>query len=91
MKLKRASFLTKLVILTLLIYMATSLMDLQGKIQGVKEERETLERQVAQQQMKNQELEEAIKNSDDPAMLEKVARDKGFVKQGEELYVDVAN
>lgn len=91
MKLKRASFLTKLVILTLLIYMATSLMDLQGKIQGVKEERETLERQVAQQQMKNQELEEAIKNSDDPAMLEKVARNKGFVKQGEELYVDVAN
>lgn len=88
---KRAGILTKLVVLVLLIYMATSLMDLRGKIQSVEEQRDALTQQVANQQLCNQELEDAIANSDDPDMMEQVARDKGFVRQGEELYVDVAN
>ena len=91
MRLKRARFLTKIVGLVLLIYMATSLLDLRGKIQGVQDQRDTLAQQVTDQQLKNQQLEDAIENSDDPAMLEQVARDRGFVKQGEELYIDVAN
>ncbi len=91
MKLKRAGIVTKLVVLVLLIYMATSLMDLRGKIQTVEDQREILTQQVANQRLKNQELEDAIANSDDPDMMERVARDKGFVRQGEELYVDVAN
>ncbi len=88
---KRAGILTKLVVLVLLIYMATSLMDLRGKIQSVEEQRDALTQQVANQQLRNQELEDAIANSDDPDRMEQVARDKGFVRQGEELYVDVAN
>lgn len=91
MKLKRVGIVTKLVVLVLLIYMATSLMDLRGKIQTVEDQREILTQQVANQRLKNQELEDAIANSDDPDMMEQVARDKGFVRQGEELYVDVAN
>ena len=90
-RLKRAGILTKLVVLVLLIYMATSLMDLRGKIQSVEEQRDALTQQVANQQLRNQELEDAIANSDDPDRMEQVARDKGFVRQGEELYVDVAN
>ena len=57
MRFKRAGFLTKIVVLALLVYMATSLLDLRSQIQ----------------------------------MLEQVARDKGFVKQNEELYIDIAN
>ena len=91
MRFKRAGFLTKLVILVLLIYMATSLMDLRGKIQSVEEQRDALTQQVANQQLRNQELQDAIANSDDPDMMEQVARDKGFVRQGEELDGDVAN
>ena len=71
--------------------MATSLLDLRGQIQNVQNERDGLAQQVTDQQMENQKLAEAIANSDDPEMLEQVARDKGFVKQGEELYIDVAN
>ena len=37
-----------------------------------------------------EELEAAIENSDDPDTLERVAREKGYVKQGETLYIDVA-
>ena len=91
MRFKRAGFLTKIVVLVLLIYMATSLLDLRGQIQNVQNERDGLAQQVTDQQMENQKLAEAIANSDDPEMLEQVARDKGFVKQGEELYIDVAN
>ena len=91
MRFKRAGILTKLVVLVLLIYMATSLMDLRGRIQNMEEQRDVLTQQVTNQQLRNQELEDAIENSDDPEMMERVAREKGFVKQGEELYVDVAN
>ncbi len=91
MRFKRAGFLTKLVVLALLIYMATSLLDLRGRIQGVEEVRDALAQQVADQQLENQALADAIEHSDDPEMLEQVARDRGLVKQGEELYVDVAN
>ena len=91
MRFKRAGFLTKIVVLALLIYMATSLLDLRGQIQTVQEERDALAQQVADQQLENQELSEATENSDDPDVLEQVARDKGFVKQDEVLYVDVAN
>ena len=91
MRFKRAGFVTKLVVLALLIYLATSLLNLRGQIQGVEEVRDALARQVAHQQLENQALADAIEHSDDPEMLEQVARDRGLVKQGEELYVDVAN
>lgn len=49
MKLKRAGFLTKIVVLALLIYMATSLLDLRGQIQTAQVQRDTLARQVSDQ------------------------------------------
>lgn len=91
MKFKRAGFLTKIVVLALLIYMATSLLDMRGKIQSIRDERDGLERQVTLQEMENQELSDAIAHKDDPDMIEEVARDKGLVKENEELYIDVAN
>ena len=91
MRFKRAGFLTKIVVLALLVYMATSLLDLRGQIQSMAEQRDSLASQVTDQQVKNQRLADAFANSDDPEMLEQVARDKGFVKQNEELYIDVAN
>ena len=91
MKLKRAGFLTKIVVLALLIYMATSLLDLRGQIQTAQVQRDTLARQVSDQRLENQELEAAIENSDDPDVLEQAARDRGYVKENEDLYVDIAN
>jgi len=91
MRFKRAGFLTKIVVLALLIYMVTSLLDLRGQIQSVQDERDGLAQQVTAQQLENQKLADAIAHSDDPERLEQVARDKGFVKEGEDLFVDVAN
>ena len=91
MQFKRAGMLTKLVIVVLMVYMAVSLLDLRTQIQTAQDQKDILTAQVAAQKLDNQQLTEAIENSDDPAMLESVARDKGYVKPGETLYVDVAN
>ena len=91
MRLTRAGFLTKVVVLTLLIYMATSLLNLRGLIQTTQGQRDVLARQVADQMLDNQKLADAVEHSTDPEVLEQVARDKGFVKRGELLYFDVAN
>ena len=91
MKLKQAGFLTKIVILVLLVYMATSLLNLRGQIEETQQLRDSLAQKVSSQQVENQKLAEAVEHSDDPAMMEQVAREKGYVKQGEVLYIDVAN
>ncbi len=91
MRFKRAGLITKIVIMVLMVYMAVSLLNLRTQIQQVQDQKTLLAAQVAAQKLDNQQLTEAIENSDDPAMLESVARDKGYVKPGETLYVDVAN
>ena len=91
MNFKRAGFMTKIVVLALLIYMAISVLDLRGKIQDVEAQRVELVRQVADQRLENQKLEDAIANSGDPEMQEQVARDRGYVEKNETLFVDVAN
>ena len=91
MTFKRAGFLTKIVVLALLIYMAISLLDLRGKIQDVQAQRDVLARQVTDQRLENQKLSDAIANSGDPEMQEQVARDRGYVEKDETLFVDVAN
>ena len=88
---KRAGFMTKLVVLALLIYMAISLIDMRGKIQSVQDQRDDLARQVTDQQLENQKLADAVANSDDPEMLERVVRDRGYVERAETVFIDIAN
>lgn len=91
MQLKRAGFLTKIVVLALLIYMATSLLDLRSQIQETQSLRDSLAKQVNHVELENRQLSDAIADSDDPAVMEQVARDKGYVREDEILYIDVAN
>ena len=91
MQLKRAGFLTKIVILALLIYMATSLLDMRGRLQETQALRDALSDQVSIASMENRRLSAAVSGSDDPDVMEQVARDKGYVREDEVLYIDVAN
>ena len=91
MRIKKAGFLTKIVVLALLIYMATSLLDLRSQLQANQEEQVALNAQAAALAQENAQLSNAIENRDDPDVLEDVARSKGFVKAGEKLFIDVAN
>ena len=91
MRFKRTGWMTKVLITVLMIYMTISLLNLHKQIQSVQKEREILQEQIAVKKLENQQLSEAIENSDDPAMRESLAREKGYVKPGETMYVDVAN
>ncbi|MBQ8800909.1 MAG: hypothetical protein IJZ52_01290 [Clostridium sp.] len=91
MEMKRAGFLTKIVVLALLIYLATSLLELRGQIRENESLRDSLAQRVSDVEIENRELADAIKGSEDPAMMEQVARDKGSVRQDETVYIDVAN
>lgn len=91
MRFKRAGFLTKIVVLALLAYMAVSILDLQSQIQDTERQRDLLAGQVAGYQAENQRLDDAIKNKDDPEVLEHVAQEKGYVDKDAILYIDVAN
>ena len=91
MQLKRAGFLTKIVVLALLIYLATSLLDLRSQIRETESLRNSLAEKVSSVELENRRLSDAIADSDDPAVMEQVARDKGYVQQDETLYIDVAN
>ena len=91
MQLKRAGFLTKIVVLALLIYLATSLLDLRSQIRETESLRNSLAEKVSSVELENRRLSDAIADSDDPATMEQVARDKGYVREDEVLYIDVAN
>jgi cell division protein FtsB len=91
MQLKRAGFLTKIVVLALLIYLATSLLDLRSQIRETESLRNSLAERVSSVELDNRRLSEAIADSDDPDVMEQVARDKGYVQQDETLYIDVAS
>ena len=91
MEMKRAGFLTKLVVLALLFYLATSLLELRGQIRENESLRDCLSQRVSDVEIENRELADAIEGSEDPAMMEQVARDKGSVRQDETVYIDVAN
>ena len=91
MRFKRASFLTKIVVLVLLISLATSLLDLRGQIQSLQGELDGKEQQVADLRQENEEKSYAIENSDDPEVIEEVAREKGYQDKDAVLYIDVAN
>ena len=91
MRFKRAGFLTKLIVLALLAYMAMSILDLRAKIQETEQQRDLLAGQVADCQAENDRLDDAIAHKDDPEVLERVAQEKGYVDKNAILYIDVAN
>jgi cell division protein FtsL len=92
MRLKRAGFITKIVVLALLIYAAISLLNLRSQITSAEAERNSLQQQVAEQKQKNTDLSDDIENSDDPARMDEVARDKlGLVLPDEKVFYNIGS
>lgn len=92
MKFKRAGFSTKLIVLILLVYMAISLLTLRDQIASVQVQESQLKAQVEEVRQKNAKLESDIANSENPELLEKIAREKiGLVLPGEKIFVDISN
>ena len=88
MQIKKAGFLTKIVVLTLLVASAVSLLRLQGQISEAREEQAELERKVAQQSQVNADLRDAIDHSSDPDRQEAIARSElNLAAPGEKVII----
>ena len=87
MKVKKASLLTKIVILALLIGVATTLLNLQNKLAVAQEDLAQAQAEVAAQRQVNADLSDAVENSGDPERQADIARDKlGLVTPGEYVF-----
>lgn len=87
MKLKKASLLTKLVVLALLIGTATGLLTMRSQLQTAQADLADAQRQVAEQKQVNADLADAVENSGDPDRQADLARDKlGLVEPGEYVF-----
>ena len=86
-RLKRASLLTKVVVLALLIAAAVGLLNLRQQILAAQGELAEVQAQVAGQRQLNAELADAVENSGDPERQADLARSKlGLVEPGEYIF-----
>lgn len=92
MKLKRSSFLSKLVVLLLLIFVAVTLLNVQSQIQSAQADLEVYQAAVDEQRETNAALQDNIANSSDPDTVLDVAKDKmGLLESGEVIFYDTTN
>ena len=88
MKVKKAGFLTKLVVLLLLIAASVCLLRMRGQITAAQAEWDGLKTQVAEQTQVNADLKDAVENSGDTERQADIARDKlGLATPGEKVII----
>ena len=91
-KTKRASLLTKAVILAVLVVVSISLLDLRARLSSAEQTRDALQQQVDEQAQYNAELQDDIDNSDDPDVILEVAQERlGLVGKDEVIFYDTTD
>lgn len=86
MKTKRAGLLTKLVVLAMLVFVASALLNLRTQIQSAQADLAQLQAEKAAQEQTNADLRDAVENSDDPQRQMEIARSKlGLVAPGDQI------
>ena len=89
MRLCKSSLITKLVILTVMIYAIVTIVTLQPKINALKAEKEALSEEVSGLQQSNLELQEDIAQLGTDVSVLKIARERlNLVSDGEVIYID---
>ena len=90
MKIRKASIITKLIVIILIGYAAVTLIGLNSRIQSAEKAKIELEKKAADLAERNAKLEHYILNSKDPETIKSVAREKlGLVMPGEIVFYDV--
>lgn len=88
MQIKKAGFLTKIVVLALLIAASVGLLRMRGQITQAEAERDLLASQVARQTQTNADLQDAVENSGDAGRQADIARDQlGLAAPGEKVII----
>ena len=71
------------------IYFAFSFFNTNKEINEKKSELTELQNQVSEQHQLNEELQNTIDENDEAAIAEKYARENGYVKTDERVYIDI--
>lgn len=88
MQIKKAGFLTKIVVLALLIVASVTLLRMQGQIAQAQRERQELQQQVSRQTQVNADLQDAVDHSGDPDRQADIARNElGLAAPGEKVII----
>ena len=86
MNTKRAGLLTKLVVLAMLVFVASALLNLRTQIQSAQADLAQLQAEKAAQEQTNADLRDAVENSDAPQRQMEIARSKlGLVAPGDQI------
>lgn len=92
MKLKQSGFLSKVVVLILLVFTAITLLNIRSRIQSAQAELAEYIAAVDEQRETNAALADDIANSDNPDTILAVAKDKmGLAEEGEVIIYDTTN
>ncbi len=88
LQVKKAGFLTKVVVLAMLIAASVSLLRMQGLIAQAQGERDALKFQVTNQAQINADLRDAVDHSGDPNRQHDIARNElGLAAPGEKVII----
>ena len=91
MRVKRASLITKIVIIAIMVYAGITLVSLKVQVASARAQRDELQSQVSAITQSNTEFKYEIDHSTDAETIEDVARNKlGLVKPGEKIFYDVS-
>ena len=89
MKLKRADFITKLVLVLILLFAVASTVTIRSKTEELKTEIEALHNRASELEIENAELEYYVEHQDDDDVIGNIARKYwGFVRPDEKVYYD---
>lgn len=92
MKFRQSGFLSKIVVLILLVFTAITLLNVRGRIQSAQSELKRYQTAVDEQRETNAALADDIANSSDPDTVLAVAKDKlGLMEEGEVIFYDTTN
>lgn len=92
MRLKRAGIITKIAVLTLVIYAAVTLVGLRVKTEAATAQQEQLRREIHEMARQNAELQHQIEHRDDDETIADIAREElGLVAPGEQIFSGPGN
>ena len=91
LKARKASILTKVIVLVLIVYSAVTLVSMSAKIKAAEEKQAEIQEEIDALAQENEGIEYLLENSDDPKTIEDIARDElGLVMPGEKIFYGVS-
>ena len=88
-KKKRKSILLRIAVFALAVYLVGSLVNLQLDISASQKKLDSVNEQIREETLKNEDLSALLDSGEDPEYIERMAREMGYVYPDEQVIVAV--